>query len=386
MMEHYDFILFENYRNASHHKFDLIQTASFLKYSGMKVAILDVFREYSVSEIEGIRVIHHNVKLKVPVVRWTSNKFVNLFKKLSFLCLQHRFMKAIVIEITPLADQFYFGSYYELVSSVLISMKKPSYFWGLRSIRFKYPTFKDILKEPVAGIHKWYINRMFKANPYQRLFVSNQIIFYEHVALGIPQERMIIREERVVKEKTTPLLEKLTSNVSFLTIGLLRKEKNIDKTIDAFKLANIEDAKLYLAGRSAKGYETIIEKAIGKATNIVRINAFLEYEDFFKYFIQSHFVLFADSQGSCCITNGTMMEALIHHRPIICPDYAPYKYYIEKYHIGLLYDPTNLESYSNTLKLAASMGTTSFQQSIDKFLETIMFDKVSRELVGKILL
>lgn len=101
---------------------------------------------------------------------------------------------------------------------------------------------------------------MFKANPYQRLFVSNQIILYEHVALGIPPKRMIIREERVVKEKTTPLLEKLTSNVSFLTIGLLRKEKNVDKTIDAFKLANIEDAKLYLAGVQLKVMKLLLKK------------------------------------------------------------------------------------------------------------------------------
>lgn len=384
MMEHYDFVLFENYRNAGHHKFDLIQTASFLKYSGMNVAILDVFKEYAVPQIEGIKVIHHHVKLKTPVVRWANNKFINLFKKLRFLYQQHIFMKAIVQEIAPLADHFYFGSYYELVPSVLISMKKPSFFWGLRSSRLKSPTFKDILKEPVAGIHKWYINRMFKANPYQRLFVSNQIIFDEHVALGIPPGRIVIREERVVTEKTSPLLEKLTSNVSFLTIGLLRKEKNVDKTVKAFKDANIEGAQLFLVGRSANGYETVIEKEAGKAKNIIRINAFLEYDDFFNYFTQSHFVLFADSQGACCITNGTMMEALIHHRPVICPNYNPYKYYIEKYHIGLLYEPANLESYSYTLKQAVSMGTKSFQQFIDKFLETISFDKVSQELVERI--
>lgn len=384
MTEHYDFILFENYRNASHHKFDLIQTASFLKYSGMNVGILDIFREYSVPEIEGIKVIHHNVKLKIPIAKWTNNKFINLFKKLKFIYQQHKFMKAIVKEITPLADQFYFGSYYELVSSVLVSIKKPSYFWGLRSARLKSPTFKDILKEPIAGIHKWYINRMFKVNPYQRLFVSNQIILDEHVALGIPSERIVIREERVVKEKTSSLLEKLTPNVSFLTIGLLRKEKNIDKTIRAFKNANIEGAQLFLVGRSANGYEAVLKKEAGTTKNIIRINAFLEYDDFFNYFTQSHFILFADSQGSCCITNGTMMEALIHHRPVICPNYNPYKYYIEKYHIGLLYEPGNLESYSYTLKQAVLMGAKSFQQPIDKFLETISFDIVSQELVEKI--
>ena len=79
-----------------------------------------------------------------------------------------------------------------------------------------------------------------------------------------------------------------------------------------------------------------------------------------------------------------MMEALIHHRPIICPDYNPYTYYIKKYGVGLLYKAGDTESYANTMREASQLDTAYFQKAIDAFLETIMFDRVADQFVKDI--
>lgn len=92
-------------------------------------------------------------------------------------------------------------------------------------------------------------------------------------------------------------------------------------------------------------------------------------------------MVFADEQGPSCITNGTMTEALINHRPIICPNYNPYKYYIEKYNIGLMYEAGNVDSYAAIMEKAKDLGVEYFLSSIDQFLKTLSFDVVAKKLV-----
>ena len=79
-----------------------------------------------------------------------------------------------------------------------------------------------------------------------------------------------------------------------------------------------------------------------------------------------------------------MTEALINHRPIVCPNYNPYKYYIEKYGVGLLYEAGNEDSYASVLEKASELGVLSFQPSIERYLHTIQFDVVATKLVRDI--
>lgn len=76
-----------------------------------------------------------------------------------------------------------------------------------------------------------------------------------------------------------------------------------------------------------------------------------------------------------------MTEALINHRTIICPNYNPYKYYIEKYNIGLMYEAGNVDSYAARMEKARDLGVEYFLSSIDQFLKTLSFDVVVKKLL-----
>lgn len=381
-----DFLLFENYRLAQHHKLDVLIIAKMLKSQGLNVAIFDIYHEDKDSDIEGIPVLHWASKASVPDDSWMLRKhsvFETIIKSSLFRRQQHSYMQEVKSFIIDKASNFYCGSYHNGMSTVLFDIQKPCYWWGLRSERFRF-SIRKMFPSPLFGLHVFEERRRFINNPCQRLFVSNQIIMDEHERLGVPRNRMIIREERVVEKTMDSNLNMLDQNVSFLVIGQLRKEKHIPTTIAAFKKANINEAMLKLIGRSQGEYEEEIFKAIDEDNRIFRLNAFLKYDDFNKHFSSSHFVLFADEEGVSCITNGTMTEALINHRPIICPNYNPYKYYIEKYGFGLLYEAGNEDSYASALVKASKLGVQFFQSAIEKYLHTIQFDVVATKFAREI--
>lgn len=385
-MNHYDFILFENYHQAQNHKFDMVLIARMLQSQGLNVAVLDVYGEDNADSIEGIEVIHLPFQNTIPNDNWQSapkNKLHSLACKLRFLWQQHRYLKKVIKFVEPLADSFYCGSYYLLMSPLLMLLHKPAYFWGLRSSRLTDFSAK-FKKDPIEAINALCLKHAFVKNQNCRLFVSNELIKDEFQKLGIDASRLVIREERCVESIGDARTEKMDAQPSFLVIGQLREQKNVPFTVEAFKQADISESKLYLIGRSQGRYEQKISNAVKDDERIIRKNEFLDYGDFMAYFSKSHFVLFADEQGESCITNGTMMEALINHRPVICPDYNPFSYYVKKYGIGLLYSPSDICSYTYALRHAAELGTEYFADNITEFLKTISFDKVSRQLVSDI--
>lgn len=379
----YDFLLFENYHLAQHHRLDVLIIAKMLKSQGLKVAIFDIYHEDCADDIEGIPVLHWSSKNPIPDDSWMIRKhtaFETIIKSNMFQWQLHCYMKEVKSFIIDKAKNFYCGSYHNGMSTVFFDIQKPCYWWGLRSERFHF-SIRKLIPSPHFGLHLLKERKKFIRNQNQRLFISNPIIIDEHERLGISRDRMIIREERVVEKVSEANLQTLDKNISFLVIGQLREAKHVPFTIQAFRKANIDGATLKLIGRSQDEYEKEIQSAISKDKRIIRKNAFLEYDDFNKHFSESHFVVFADEQGPSCITNGTMTEALINHRPIICPNYNPYKYYIEKYNIGLMYEAGNVDSYAATMKIARDLGVEYFQTSIDEFLKTIRFDVVAKKLV-----
>ena len=382
----YNFLLFENYHQAIHHIFDLVLIGRMLKSQGLNVGIFDIYHEINEDVIDGLPVVHWSNKCKVPDDGWRLRKhsvWETIIKSKIFWYNQHRYMNEALAFVRDKADAFYCGSYHNGMSTVFFRLKKPCYWWGLRSERFRF-SWSKCFPSIMSGLHIWFERNRFLRNPYQRLFVSNKIIMDEYEQLGLARDRMVIREERVVEKITDSNLMSLDVNVSFLVIGQLRPQKHVPTTIGAFKKANIPNAKLKLIGRSQGEYEKVITKSIGADNRITRQNAFLEYEVFNKYFSESHFVLFADEQGPSCITNGTMTEALINHRPVICPNFNPYSYYINKYGVGLLYEPGNIDSYSAAMLKATDLGVEHFQSAIDEYLYTIEFDSVAKQLVKDI--
>lgn len=383
---YYDFILFENYQLATHHLYDVMLIAKLLKSQGANVAIFDLYNQLSENEVKGIHVIKWEPKSQLPDVEWMQrqhSKWETLSKFHKYTKQRNRYLKEAKKFIIDHADNFYCGSLYNGMPTLFFDIKKPCYWWGLRSSRMRIRC-KEMFQSPITAINKAIERFNFIRNPFQRLFVSNAIILEEFVNIGIDRERIVIREERCISSIGTKHLDKMTPNISFLVIGMLRPEKHIPLTVSAFKAANIPDSMLFLIGRSSAGYEPVIEDAIAYIPHILRQNKYLEYDDFNQAFQKSHFVLFADEEGSSCITNGTLTEALINHRPVICPNCQPYKHYIEKFGVGLTYEAGDVASYATAIKEAYRLGVNYFMENIDDFLSTIQFDIVGQELMKSI--
>lgn len=385
-MLHYDFILFENYHLATHHKYDVLLIAKLLRHAGLKVALLDIYHEDKGNDKDGVPIIHIATKRNIPNDQWQKhpkNKLHSLFCSIRFLCQQHIYMNYVIKEIEPLADSFYCGSYHLNMPLAFLKCKKACYWWGLRSSRMTnfWYHFKN---NPVLGFRMLMLRHYFKKNRSQRLFVSNEIIKHEFEKLGISSDRMVIREERCITELGHSDYEKLSHCLSFLTIGMLRPDKRIGYTVNEFKQCKMPEWKYVLAGRSQGEYEKDIERSINGISNIERINEYMDYNKFNTLIKKAHFVVLADKKQKSSITNGTMLEALINYRPIIAPDYDPYKFYIDKYGIGITFNPEIPHDLTNAMQKASIRGCKDFYENIKNFLATIQFDFVSGHLYKQI--
>lgn len=382
-MMHFDFILFENYHLAYHHKIDVVLIAKMLKSQGLNVAIFDIYHEDKEDEIEGIPVIHWQSKQLPYDDSWMLKKHSVLkIVRESFRqsYQQYLYMKEVKAFIEEKADNFYCGSYHNGISTLLFSINKPCYWWGLRSDRFRF-TIRKLFPSPLAGLHILFERKKFLKNQYQRLFVSNNIILEEHIKLGIPRNRIIIREERCINKKSNPRYNDLSPCLTFLTIGQLRPDKRIDLTVREFLTSSIKESEYVLAGTSQESYEEVITPCISGHNNIRRINEFLDHSKYNDIISQSHFIILADRKQKCSITNGTMMESFINYRPVIAPNYDPYKFYVEKYGLGILYNPDMNGDLCRAINEASKIDCKIFQKNIDIFLNTILFDKLAVRLI-----
>jgi glycosyltransferase involved in cell wall biosynthesis len=71
-----------------------------------------------------------------------------------------------------------------------------------------------------------------------------------------------------------------------------------------------------------------------------------------------------------------MNEALLMNKPIIAPNFNPYKYYIEKYSIGILYNEDSLDDLANAIKIAKKIGPRIFYRNIKEYQKSLLYDNV----------
>lgn len=381
----YDIICFENFHFAYHHQYDVVLIARLLQQGGMKVGILDIYQEIEKNEIEGIPVVHLKGIKKLDFSnQLTGNKIFATIRAIPFFYKRAIYFENIIAQVQDIADAFYCGSYNMWMSTAFMKLEKPCFYWGLRSSRMKFRLSLLWRENPFALRYPW-IKRCFLKNKYQCLFVSNHIIKEEFLKLGVPAERIVIREERCVEKNKDGNEALLAEKVRFLTIGQLRPEKQVDQTISAFRRLNLENAELYLVGKGKNAeYDDSLNTVINGDERIHRVGGYLEYDAFNEHFAKAHFVVFADRRQMSSITNGTLMEALINHRPVIVPDYPPFNYYVNTYHVGVMYKSNDVDSFSEAMKDAYKKGADSFFPAIDKFLEKIDFGRVSKDLTDNI--
>ena len=357
----YDFILFEH-SGLKNHCVDLSSIGRMLCDSGYTVAIADVTIEGKECRSSGLPIL----EVKASRGAYKSH---------------NAYMKAVFDELSQLTQSFYAGS---ILSDTRLSWLKnvPSdkkvFLWALRSFFFtEYKRPRLSRNWPSKLYNSIYNLRITKRLKNVRFCVSNPIIRDEFESLGYESWRLVIRQERTCS-KLIPTIGKKNSSTNFLIIGALRPEKRIDLCIKALDEIKSNNLRLTIAGKAytVHGYDKMIETLSSSRSYIKRISKRLDEDEYNALITNCDYMVLSDEKQASCVTNGTMSEALLAGRPIIAPNYNPYKFIIDNYKVGFLYEMHNHQSLLDAFYKAISTNPVYFAEGIEKFQKDLLYDKV----------
>ena len=381
-MKKYDFILLEwLYWNKSHYQQDLKNLAELLLNCGFKVAVVNYLENNKYHSNQKYDVINLKIEKKLHNRNWLDYKSKitrSLMLELENIRIFF-FFRELFKKIKNLSDNFYFGTLTLQVFPLLFIGKrgKRILFWGLRSFYVNKPFY--FKPNPLNICKSIILKKILSETITYFLIVSNRIIKNEFKQGGFSEKRLIQRPERIIDKLTLDNLNQLDSNFSLLTIGFIRRDKNIHFAVEALKEKNIN---YIIAGESNPQYNREIDILLKKTNNpkIVRINKFFKEDEYHNLIKKSHFMVFCDLSQASVVSNGTLLESLLDNRPIICPDRLPYSYYIDKYRVGIKYNPGNKKSFLAAVCKAQINGTKYYQKNIKKFQENYLQNNVIKQL------
>lgn len=367
----YDFILFENWHLATNHHKDVGLIAYMLKECGYTVAVADVYQNINknfIEEVPCITIQHKATLLEYPqsglMSKWPFKKIIGAINQRK----EALHLKCVMNEIRGRYKHLYCGSYYVKMPIGWLRMipdNSDAFFWGLRSARLVQYR-KNIFD--LAGVGSYCLRKYFDKHPNLKFFVSDQLICDEFLNLGVASNRLVVRPERFIEDYS---VDKNGNEVVFslLSIGSLRPEKRIEFILESLCRLGGKDIRYTIAGASKRGYERVIEEGIKKTSNgmVKRLNYRLSENEFNELIDNADFLVLCDKPQASNVTNGTMNEALLAGVPIIAPNYDPYKYFIEQYHVGVMFDPDKEGSLDAAIQKAKQLGKKAFVQPIHNY-------------------
>ncbi len=372
MSKLYDFILFENQEGNINHYKDINIIARYLKSAGYSVAIADVFAEAEhCKEPDVPHIIIKGHKSIDRTVRrfWNPSAWLHRHNR-------NQYYKSVIKQIAPLCNNIYAGSYHLTISNTWIKTIPSNvncFFWGLRSW-WLCPS-----KIPKYSLN-WFNAKknlaIIKSLKNIKFFISDNSIINEFVELGFNRNRLVLRSERFYNKdviEASSISNK--SELNILSIGSLRPDKRIELISNAVK--HLGSSVCYtIAGVSSPEYEKVISSSMNDASNIRRIQRRLSEDEFVSLMVNADFLVLCDVKQPSSVTNGTMMEALMNGVPIIAPNYNPYQYYVEKYGVGILFDPKENNSLENAIRCAIKLGKESFQANIRNLMKELTYENI----------
>jgi len=382
----YDFVLFESTRARNHHK-DMEMIAHMLIESGMKVAIAEVYVEAERCKDTSIPHIKFEKKFQEKFIE-VEDGYSPLSRFAKNRVIMHRYgeyLKYVAKQLNSMTKNIYAGSQENGHPFSWVKFVDPDikiYLWGLRSFRMYEYKLKPF---SLSGIHS-YFNTKYYWYPNMYYFVSDEMIKAEYLKLGVEEKHLIIRPERTTPELHPVVQKSHNDDFNLLSIGMLRPDKRIEVVIDAVKQINNPSINYIIAGKTSdrEAYEPVIEEAMEGTKNIVRKNYRLSNDEFNSLMSNADFLVLCDVQQASNVTNGTMNEALLLGKPIIAPNYNPYKYFVEKYGVGILFDPTDRKSLVSAILSAKEKGAYSFNNNILEYQKTLLYSKVRDQFVNEL--
>lgn len=374
-----DFILFENLYSVENHYKDLENLALLLQGAGYKVAIADCFKEESLCKNRTIK--HISIPAFVPKAFKESNKYdVERGRLLGALLrmIQEVYLLYIMFYCRNKCKNIYAGSLTPATPMLFrfLTFHKHCYLWGLRSATVTY------WKKQKIG-YWWCISKLgyflLQNNKDIILIVSNPFIKKEFVdEAHIPESRIILRPERTIESITYPRSSE-SGKLRLLTIGTLRPDKHVEVCLRSLRKLNNSNIEFTIAGRSRnfKEYEELILKESQGVPSIKRIDKYLDDEEYFQLIDHCDCLLLCDEKQPTCSSNGTMMEALLFGKPIIAPNYEPFKTEVTYYKIGELYEMFDENSLSIVIESLLKSGTHYYSYGIIQYQQNFIFKKVA---------
>lgn len=389
----YDFILFETLYNSINHCTDLCNIARLLRDSGYHVAIADVFHEAEYCKVEGIPHVKVNAKCKASLRPSSARTSVGrYYENLKNRYIIDRYLCKVIDELAPITKYLYAGTM--MIGMPFMWLKKipkdkTVFFWGLRSY---YLTYYKRLHLKYETLSSKIISNYYLHSSNVRLFVSDEIIRKEFLELGFQPWQLVLRPERMIDEYTGKSVEnekrEQDGKCNILCIGSLRPQKRVDLCIQALNELDDINILFTIAGKASEehGYSKRIAELIDGHNNIKRIDRRLSDEEYNLLISTCDYLLLCDEKQLSSVTNGTMSEALLACKPIIAPDYDPYKTMVNKYGVGILYDIKSPVSIQNALVKAKNTDPVVFKNDINQFVSTLEYPCVLKKFKSEIVL
>lgn len=372
MRKEYDFVLFENQENNINHYKDIVLIADLLLRGGYKVAIADVFEESKYCQIEGVPHISFAYKEEPDrrVLRfWEPAFMLRKWKR-------NRYYKRIIKDLSKMTSNIYAGSYHLILSKSWLKAFPEDvncFFWGLRSWWLEYEKYHTLSLQTRNACS---LRKFFKDHENLKFFVSEEVIKDEFLQLGFKPNQLVVRPERYIKKMPEPNGRKAKDAFQLLSIGSLRADKRIERLLKA--LRKTKGVKYIIAGESRNNYENVITESSKGLACVERRNYRISEEEYQQLIHDSDFLILCDKPQKSVVTNGTMQEALLAGTPIIAPSYGLYKYYVDTYGVGVLFDPDDNDSIINAIETARSQGKDIFLSSLKKYQSHFLIDNVAQ--------
>lgn len=384
----YDFILFENLYEVENHYKDLALLAELLKEAGYTVAIADVFKESKLCNVEGIP----HIKIAKKSIKRFNEPRTFSKKENGFISLFWRIRKDLYIinalrELHGMASNIYLGSMTMATPYFFFKYfkKDTKYFmWALRSAHSLYWKKSNKFSLTYWLSKNLYNNIRRKDNLY--LVLSNELIKKEYEEkINANSNRIIVRPERTIS--TLPRISSSTpGKLKLLTIGTLRPFKHVEFCLDALRELNNPQIEYVIAGRCKyeNGYEEMIREHMEGVPNVTRINRFIPDDEYEQLMNDCDCLMMCDGTQASCASNGTMSEALLHGKPIIAPNFDPFKYEVETYDVGYLYEYAQIDSLKKLLLSVVNIGTREKEINLQKYANKYLRNIVAEDLKNNI--
>lgn len=380
-MKKYDIIIIECVYNLPlHYNMDARNLAELLIACGYRVAVVNYLKSNTYHNERKYEVINLDIpenKLKFPIKKG-NNKLKNVISEIRHDIKNYKLFRFIFNQIKNLTDNFYIGSLRSEIIPILLLrtiINKQIFVWGLRS-HFLIPNNKSLVKIKV-NFKKALLKRLSRRREL-KIFVSNEMIQNDFLEIGFNKYNLIVKPERFLN--SVNYKTKKNRIFTIATLGSLRKDKNILLLVDAVN--KISDIEYIIAGRCEENYKELLKKKIREVKNphIIRKDGYLSSEEYKSIFHKSDYFIFADFEEPTTKTNGTFIEAIFNSTPVIVPNYPSYSYFVNKYNIGILYEPENEKSLITAIVKAKTLKVDYFKDGIIKFQQDYLIDNVANRL------